>query len=95
MDEDENIQKNMKLLKELEEKGIKFNLKICPKCKSASISIMDLFGYYSPLSPVKHVCKNCGWNGRAVILMTNENIDELDEDILNDILNMEIIYDDE
>ncbi|TFF90848.1 MAG: hypothetical protein EU548_00915 [Promethearchaeota archaeon] len=90
MNEDENIQKNLKLLKDLEKKGLNFSLKICPNCKSASITIMDVFSHYSPLSPVKHVCKNCGWTGRAVILMTNDKIDELDEEMLNDILNMEI-----
>ncbi|NVM29556.1 MAG: hypothetical protein HWN65_12010 [Candidatus Helarchaeota archaeon] len=88
MEQDENVRKNLKVLEELSKKGVTFDLKICPQCKSAIVSIMDVAGMYSPLSPARHVCKKCGWVGRAVIEMTNRRIDELDEEILEDIIEI-------
>ena len=88
MNQDENVKKNLEFLEELKRKGVNFDLRICPKCKSASIQIMDVIGMYSSLSPTRIVCKNCGWVGRAVIEMTNRRIDELDEEMLEDIINI-------
>ena len=88
MNQDENVKKNLEFLEELKRKGVNFDLRICPKCKSASIQIMDVVGMYSPLSPTRAVCKKCGWVGRAVIEMTNRRIDELDEEMLEDIINI-------
>ncbi len=86
MKQDENVKKNIELLEELSKKGVKFDLKICPQCKSAIINILDVVAMYSPLAPARCVCKNCGWVGRSAIEMINRQIDELDEEILEDIL---------
>jgi ribosomal protein S27AE len=86
MDPDENIKKNIKFLEDLSKDGITLDLKICPRCKSAAIKIMDVVGMYSPLSPARYVCKKCGWMGRTPIEMTNRRIDELDEAMLEDII---------
>ncbi|NVM53367.1 MAG: hypothetical protein HWN66_06650 [Candidatus Helarchaeota archaeon] len=88
MDQDENVKKNLKILEDLSRQGVTIDLKICPQCKSSIISIMDVAGLYSPLTPARHVCKKCGWVGRVVIEMTNRRIDELDEDMLNEIISM-------
>ena len=89
-DEQENIKKNMEYLEGLTQKELDMfiNLKVCPKCKSANIKIFkDLVALYSPLSPVKYMCQNCGWIGRTVIEMTNK-IGEKDEEVLEDIISM-------
>ncbi len=88
MNQDENVKKNLEILEDLKRKGVNFDLRICPQCKSPMIQILDIVGMYSPLSPTRVVCKNCGWVGRAVIEMTNRRIDELDEEILEDIISM-------
>ena len=88
MEQDENIKKNIKLLEDLAKDGKTIDLKICPQCKSAGLSMMDIAGMYSPLTPARFVCKKCGWVGRAVIEMTNRRIDELDEEILEDIIKI-------
>ena len=87
MGDDENLESKIKLLEELARKGITLDVKICPQCKATGLRVMDVVGLYSPLSPVRVVCKKCGWVGRAVIEMTNRRIDELDEQLLEDILS--------
>ncbi len=86
MKEEENVQKNIKALEELAKEGRTFHLKICPQCKAIALSMMDVLGLYSPLSPVRFVCKKCGWVGRVAIELTNQRIDELDEKMLDDII---------
>lgn len=86
MEDDENIKKNLKMLEDLAKEGKFIDFKICPQCKSAGLYMMDVVGFYAPLSPVKFVCKKCGWAGRSAIEMTNRRIDELDEELLEDII---------
>jgi RNase P subunit RPR2 len=87
MGDDENLEARIKLLEELAQKGITLDIKICPQCKAAGLRMMDVIGLYSPLSPVRMVCKKCGWVGRFALEMTNRRIDELDEQVLEDILS--------
>lgn len=86
--EEENIKKNLDLLEALKKKGVTFDLKVCPQCKSSNIFLMDVLGAYAPLSPARHICKKCGWVGHGFIEMTNRRIDELDEEILEDIIHL-------
>jgi len=88
MSEDDNLRTNIELLEELAKKGITLDIKICPQCKSTGLRMMDVVGLYAPLSPVRVVCKNCGWVGRAAFNLTNRRIDELDEEMLEDIINI-------
>ncbi|MFX1294049.1 MAG: hypothetical protein ACFFD2_04220 [Promethearchaeota archaeon] len=88
MGENENLKKNLKALEELTKDGKIVDFKICPQCKSIGLSVMDVVGLYAPLSPVRYVCKKCGWVGRVIIEMTNRQIDELDEEMLEDIINI-------
>ena len=85
---EEKIKKNIKALEDLAEEGRIFELKVCPQCMAVGLSVMDVLGLYAPLSPVKYVCKECGWVGRAVIEITNRRIDEYDEEVLEDIISM-------
>ena len=87
MEEDENINRNLRFLDNLTKEGKVIDLKICPQCKSAELYIMDVVGLYAPLSPVRCVCKKCGWVGRTIIEMTNRRIDESDEEMLEDIIS--------
>ncbi|NHI92188.1 MAG: hypothetical protein EAX96_06760 [Candidatus Lokiarchaeota archaeon] len=87
-EEQENIKKNKEYLEGLTQKNKFIDLKVCPACKSANIKIYgDIIGLYSPLSPVKYLCNNCGWIGRVTIEMTNK-IGEKDEEVLEDIISM-------
>ena len=89
-DEQENIKKNMEYLTGLTNKNKFIDLKVCPRCKSANIKVYgqaDIIGLYSPLSPTKHLCQNCGWIGRTLLEMTNK-IGEKDEEVLDDIISM-------
>ncbi len=88
MDADEIIKKNQKYLDDLAKEEKYIDIKICPECKSAKLEILDLIGLYSPLSPVRCRCKNCGWMGRNVIEMSNRKISEKDEEVLEDIISM-------
>jgi RNase P subunit RPR2 len=88
MGEEDNLKTNIELLEELASKGITLDIKICPQCKSAGLRMMDVMGLYSPLSPVRVICKKCGWVGRAAFNLTNRQIDELDEEMLDDIIQI-------
>lgn len=88
MGEDDNLKTNIEILEELAKKGITLDVKICPQCKSTGLRMMDVVGLYAPLSPVRVVCKKCGWVGRAAIDLTNRQIDELDEEMLEDIISI-------
>ena len=88
MKNNKDLETTIKQLDELAKKGIYLDLKICPRCKSTKLKIMDVVGMYSPLSPVRVVCKQCGWVGRTAIEITNRKIDELDEEMLEDIIKI-------
>ena len=85
MEKEARIKKIIEVLEDLQKEGKIVDIKLCPQCMSAGLSIMDVVGMYSPLSPTKYVCKKCGWVGRVVIELTNRRIDELDEEMLEDI----------
>ncbi len=88
MEKNEDLEKAIRILEELAKQGIYLDLKICPRCKAVGLKVMDVVGMYSPLAPVRLVCKKCGWVGRAAIEITNRKIDELDEEMLDDIIKI-------
>jgi len=88
MDEEENIKKNLKYLGILAKEEKYVDVRVCPECKSAELKIFDIIGLYAPLSPVRALCKNCGWVGRTNLEMSNCRISEKDEEVLEDIISM-------
>ena len=88
MNEDENVKKNQKYLDDLAKQEKYIGIRICPECKSSQLEVMGIPALYSPLSPVRCRCKNCGWMGSIVIEMSNRKISEKDEEILEDIISI-------
>jgi len=88
MGNDDHLKTYIEILEDLAKKGIYLDVKMCPQCKSTGLRIMDVMAFFSPLSPVRMICKKCGWVGRATFEITNRRIDELDEEILEDIINI-------
>lgn len=88
MDEDENIRENLKHLDDLAKDEKYVDIRICPECKSSKLEIIGIPALYSPLSPVRARCRNCGWIGSVILEMTNRKISEKDEEVLEDIISM-------
>jgi len=85
-DESKHLEELLNVFEELKKKGIKVVVKICPICKSPQIQFMkakfDILGAMGITRP-KFLCKECGYWGRVVIELTNE---EFSDEILDKLL---------
>jgi len=96
MDENEKMSNSkpleelLEIFDELKKRGIKVVVKICPVCKSPQIQFMkakfDILGSMGITRP-KFICCECGYWGRVVIELTNE---ELSDKILDKLLYKDI-----
>jgi len=96
MDENEKMSNSkpleelLEIFDELKKRGIKVVVKICPVCKSPQIQFMkakfDILGSMGITRP-KFICRECGYWGRVVIELTNE---ELSDKILDKLLYKDI-----
>lgn len=90
MDDSKFLEELLDIFDELKKKGIRVIVKICPVCKSPQIQFMkakfDILGAMGITRP-KSICRECGYWGRVVIELTNE---ELSDKILDKLFYKDI-----
>jgi len=90
VNDSKSFEELLDIFDELKKKGVKLVVKICPVCKSPQIQFMkakfDILGSMGITRP-KFICRECGYWGRVVIELTNE---ELSDKILDKLLYKDI-----
>jgi len=77
-EESQDLAELVKVLEELEKKGILVEVQECPKCKSPRVRRVktmsgDLWSHLG-WSPAKFECEECGWQARLVLKATNKRL---------------------
>jgi transposase-like protein len=80
-------------LEELRQQGVRFDIQVCPKCKSprvkrAKSSGGDMWGHLNMASP-SYECPDCGWQERLVLKATNKPLTVREVELIREAMEIE------
>lgn len=80
-------------LEELEKQGIRFDIQVCPKCKSPRVRRAkstggDMWAHLGML-PESYECPDCGWQERVVLKATNRKMRVRDVELIREAMEIE------
>ncbi len=96
MQEENTVQNAIEVTQALEElttQGVKLEVQVCPKCKSAKVkraktSGGDMWGHMGILPP-SYECPECGWQERVVLKATNKRLTVREVELIREAMEIE------
>ena len=87
----QNASEVAQALEELEAKGIRLDIQVCPKCKSPKVKRAkstggDMWGHLGILPP-SYECPDCGWQERVVLKATNRKTSVRDAELIREAMD--------
>jgi transposase-like protein len=87
----QNAAEVAQVLEELEARGIRLDVQVCPKCKSPKVQRTktaggDMLGHMGILPP-KYECPDCGWQERVVVKATNRPVSVRDVELTREAMD--------
>jgi transposase-like protein len=87
----QNAAEVAQVLEELETRGIRLDVQVCPKCKSPKVQRTkttggDMLGHMGILPP-KYECPDCGWQERVVVKATNRPLSVRDVELTREAMD--------
>jgi transposase-like protein len=82
-----------KALEELKAQGIRFDIQVCPKCKSPKVRRAnsqggDMWGNLGMVQP-SYECTDCGWQERLVLKATNKPLSVREVELIREAMEIE------
>jgi transposase-like protein len=89
----QNAAEVMETLEELEKQGIRFDIQVCPRCKSPKVKRAksmggDMWGHLGLLPP-SYECLDCGWQGQVVLKATNKPLTVREVELIREAMEIE------
>ncbi|MCW4029714.1 MAG: hypothetical protein NWE92_08715 [Candidatus Bathyarchaeota archaeon] len=80
-------------LEELKKQGERFDIQVCPKCKSPRVRRAkstggDMWGHIG-LVPPSYECLDCGWQERIVLKATNKPLTVREVELIREAMELE------